>query len=165
MAAPTSPSLAGAAGPPAAPAAPPHTPRRLLLVLTWCALGLALLATAGAAWMVFFQAPHADAVTRAPAHVFRVGTLVVNVAATNGRRYLRTTVEVAAASARESRRLEEYRTPLVDAALGVLGATPLDDLLDHTKRDALKTELRRRLNATVGGEPIAQVFFTEFVIQ
>lgn len=163
MPAPTSPTVAAA--PPQA-VTPPPASRRLLLALTCSALGLAVVATVAAAWILFVpRSPVAEAVNPAPAHVMRVGTLVVNVAGTNGRRYLRTTLELGTASARDGRRLEDHRTPLMDAALGVLSATPLEDLLDHDRRAALKHQMRARLNATVGGEPIEHVYFTEFVIQ
>jgi len=161
---PTSPMAAGGAPSAAAPPAPAGS-RRLLLVVMFCALGIAVAASSVAVWLFFAPGGRAEAVSRGPAYVFRVGTIVVNVAETNGRRYVRTTVELAAPSSKEMRRLEEHRTPLVDAALGVLGATPLDSLLDHGKREALKTQMRDRLNEAVGGQPVNQVFFTEFVIQ
>jgi flagellar FliL protein len=142
-------------------------------MLAWAAIVLAVLASAGATWMLFFRGQHAEATVekkekekeKAAPHVFRVGTIVVNVAETNGRRYLRTTVELAVSGAKEAKRLEERQTPIVDAAIATLGAMPLDRLLDHAHREDVKAELRQRLNAVVGGEPVAQVFFTEFVIQ
>lgn len=139
--------------------------RRALIILTACALGVALLASGTAVWLMVFPGPRAEAVSKAPAYVFRAGTLVVNINETSGRRYLRTTLELATVSAKEGRRLEEQRTPLLDAAIGVLSARPLDELLDPSKRESLKGQLRARLNSAVGGEPITQVFFTEFVIQ
>ncbi len=164
MPSPTSPIAAGIApAPPVTPA--PAGRRRLLLVVMFCALGVAAASSTVALWLFFAPGGRAEAVSRGPAYVFRVGTIVVNVAETNGRRYLRTTVELAAPSSKEMRRLEEHRTPLVDAAIGVLGATPLESLLDHAKRETLKTEMRGRLNEAVGGQPVNQVFFTEFVIQ
>jgi flagellar basal body-associated protein FliL len=164
MAAPTSPGPS--AGEPA-PAAAAAKPRRLLLILACAAIGVAVLAGGTAAWMLFFRGKPAEAKVeeKKPPHVFRVGTIVVNVAETNGRRYLRTTVELAVADAKEMKRLEERKTPMVDAAIAALGAMPLEKLLDHTHRDDLKTELRQRVNAVVGGEPVQDVFFTEFVIQ
>ncbi|MBI4245880.1 MAG: flagellar basal body-associated FliL family protein [Candidatus Rokubacteria bacterium] len=159
MAAPISP-------PPAAPppAAPPR-PRRLLLILTWGALAVALLISGAATWLLLFNGPRAEAVARGPAHVFRAGTLVVNVSGSEGRRYLRVTVELGAGSPKDFKRLDEQRAAILDAAIGVLGATSLETLLDHDQRDPLKTALRTKLNQTLGGQPVTQVFFTEFVIQ
>jgi flagellar basal body-associated protein FliL len=163
MPSPTNP--VAAAGAPTPAATPPAGRRRILLVVMFCALGVAIAASSVAVWLFFSPNARAEAVSRGPAYVFRVGTIVVNVAETNGRRYLRTTVELAAPSSREMRRLEEHRTPLVDTAIQVLGATGLESLLDHGQRETLKTQMRDRLNQAVGGQPVSQVFFTEFVIQ
>ena len=162
MPAPVSPT------PPAATPAPAPAPigrRRLLLVVMVCALSVAAASTGVALWLLLGPGAHAEAVSRGPAYVHRVGTIVVNVADTNGRRYLRTTVELAAASSKDMKRLEEHRTPIVDATIGVLSATSLDKLLDHAQREALKGQLRDRLNGSIGSQPVTQVFFTEFVIQ
>jgi flagellar basal body-associated protein FliL len=158
MAAPVNPSAVSA------PSAPRES-RRLLMILTATALGVAVLTTGVAIWLTVFQKGKAEAVSKTPAHVFRAGTLVVNITETNGRRYLRTTLELGTASAKDGRRLEEQRTPLLDAAIGVLSARRLEELLDPAKREVLKAELKRHLNAAVDGASITQVFFTEFVIQ
>jgi flagellar basal body-associated protein FliL len=164
MAAPINPIGAGVASTP--PVNPAPTGRRgILLLVMFCALGVVVAASSVAVWLFLAPSGRAEAVSRGPAYVFRVGTIVVNVAETNGRRYLRTTVELAAPSSKDMRRLEEHRTPLVDAAIGVLGATPLESLLDHSKRETLKAQMRDRLNEAVGGSAVNQVFFTEFVIQ
>jgi len=163
MPSPTS-SMVAAGAPTPAPT-PPAGRRRLLLVVMFCALGVAIAASSIAVWLFFSPNARAEAVSRGPAYVFRVGTIVVNVAETNGRRYLRATVELAAPSSKEMRRLDEHRTPLVDTAIQVLGATALDSLLDHGQRETLKTQMRDRLNQAVGGQAVSQVFFTEFVIQ
>lgn len=168
MAAATSPAPAAApaAPAPAATAPPPRSTRRTLFVLTWCALAVALLASAGAAWLLLFRDRRAEPVAeRQPLHVFRAGTIVVNVAETNGRRYLRTTLELGAAAPKAARRLEEQRAPIIDSAIDVLSSTPLEELLDPARRDALREHLRTRINEVVGGDPISQVFFTEFVVQ
>jgi flagellar basal body-associated protein FliL len=158
MAAPASPSVV-------TPAPAPGEPRRLLVILTAVALSVAVLTTGVAVWLVVFQKPRVEAVSKNPAHLFRAGTLVVNITETNGRRYLRATLELGTASAKEGRRLEEQRTPLLDAAIGVLSARRLEELLDPSRREVLRTELKQKLNGAVDGAPITGVFFTEFVIQ
>src|SRR2546425_1159950 len=105
MPSPTSPMAAAVAPAPAA-LPPPAGRRRILLVVMFCALGVAIGASSVAVWLFFAPSGRAEAVSRGPAYVFRVGTIVVNVAETNGRRYLRTTVELAAPSSKEMRRGE-----------------------------------------------------------
>ncbi len=160
MAAPTS---AAAPAPPAA--APAARSRRLLLLLIGVALAVAVAASGAAVWLLLSRGKHPPAPPERELHVIRVGTLIVNVAETNGRRYLRTTLELGAVSAKAVKALEERRTPILDTAITVLGATPLEQLLDHERRETLKTTLRDRLNQTLEGQPVAEVFFTEFVIQ
>ncbi len=161
MAAPTNPTPAPAAP---APSAIPK-PRRLLLLLTWAVLATAVVASGAAAWLLLFQGPRAEAVARGPSHVLKAGTVVVNIPNTDGRRYLRATIELGAASAKDLKRLDEQRAPVIDAAIGVLSGTELAGLLDPARREELKSALRAKLNATVGGQPVTQVFFTEFVVQ
>lgn len=150
-----------------APAAAPSPPRRprLLLVLVWGALAVALGAGGAAAWLLLGRGERAEATGRRPTPVFRAGTVIVNIAETEGRRYLRATIELGAATPEDLRRLEAHRTPILDGAIGVLGATSLPALLDPAGREHLKDRLRARINATVGGEVVSQVFFTEFVVQ
>jgi flagellar basal body-associated protein FliL len=105
-----------------------------------------------------------DPAAKPPEHVVKVGTIVVNVAGTDGRRYLRTTVELGA-KAKDAKHLEELRAPLLDAAIGVLGGKPLAELLDPEERDGLREELLERLNQVTGGHGISHVFLTEFVVQ
>jgi flagellar basal body-associated protein FliL len=105
-----------------------------------------------------------DPAAKPPEHVVKVGTIVVNVAGTDGRRYLRTTLELGA-KAKESKHLEELRAPLLDAAIGILGGKPLPELLDPEERDGLREELLERLNEVTGGHGISHVFLTEFVVQ
>jgi flagellar basal body-associated protein FliL len=158
--------MPSAASPTPAPPAPSaRKPRRVLLILTWCALGVALIASGAATWLLFFNGPRAEAVATVPMHVVRAGTIVVNVPNTDGRRYLRATLELAATTPKDLKRLNAERVRVVDAAIGVLSSTDLATLLDHTRREELKNALKAKLNETLGGRPVAQVFFTEFVIQ
>ena len=155
---------------PAEATAPAPAPRRRLPrpVLTAAALLLVLGGGGGAAWHFFLRAHHPaeakEPAEKAPAHILKLGTMVVNVQGTEGRRYLRATVELGT-GAKEVKRLEELRAPLVDTAIGVLGAKALPVLLQPGERGALRDELRTRLNEAIGGTGVSHVYLTEFVIQ
>lgn len=149
----------------AAPAAPAK--RSKLLVIVAAAVVL-LGGGGGAAWFLLHRSPpKAEAKEdphRLPEHVLKIGTLVVNIAGTEGRRYLRTTVELGT-KPKDAKHLEELRAPLLDSAIGVLGGKDLAELLDPGKREGLRTELREHLNKVTGGHGVSHVFLTEFVIQ
>jgi flagellar FliL protein len=156
---------------PAAGADPPKkkSKRGLLLVI----VGLvAVLAGGGGAGWFFFLRPKGPApakqeeVHKAPEHILKAGTLVVNIAGTEGRRYLRTTLEVGTAP-KQAKHVEELRPLLLDAANTILGTKDLGELLEPEQREHLKEELRERLNEAIGGPKpvITHVLLSEFVIQ
>jgi flagellar FliL protein len=148
------------------PPAPARGRARLLLALAGAVV--LLLGGGGAGWYFFLRgeakAVAKEAPTPAPQSVFKLGTVVVNVAGTQGRRYLRTTLELGA-GAKDAKHLEEIRPALLDAAITVLSARPMDNLLRPEERDGLRGELRTRLSQAPGSRPVTHVFLTEFVVQ
>lgn len=148
------------------PAPAPKPGRSKLLVLGGVVGLVVLLLGAGGAWLVFARG-HRDGGDKAPekpAHIWKAGTIVVNVAGTEGRRYLRATVELGV-DAKEVKQLEQRRAPLLDAAIEVLASKRLEQLLETNEREKLKDELKRQLNSAAGSTRISQVFLTEFVVQ
>jgi len=122
----------------------------------------------GAAWFfVLRPSPKAEAkaaeAPKPPEHVVKVGTIVVNVAGSEGRRYLRATIEVGA-TAKAAAHIEHGKAPLVDAAISVLAGKDLATLLDVDERGALRDELKEHLNHAAHGG-VTHVFLTEFVVQ
>lgn len=148
--------------------APPRRRRGLLFGIVGALLVL-LLGGGGAAYYLLVlgkaRTPKAEAAApRGPEHMFKVGTIVVNVARTDGRRYLRTTVELGATE-KAAKHLEKFRALAVDTAIGVLAAKPLEVLLDPGQRDALRDELRGQLNHALGDHAITHLYLTEFLVQ
>ena len=164
MPSPTSPMAAGGAPSAAAPPAPAGS-RRLLLVVMFCALGIAVAASSVAVWLFFAPGGRAEAVSRGPAYVLRVGTIVVNVAETNGRRYVRTTVELAKHEsanaqptppgaahdvlAEATRQLTQVTTRLREEIAALVTQASQQDEADEAvlgsrRGDALPAELARR---------------------
>ncbi len=121
---------------------------------------------AGGAWFLLTRLGRSGekAEAKAAAHVWKAGTIVVNVAGTEGRRYLRATVELGV-DAKETKRLEESRAPILDAAIEVLASKRLEQIFEVNDREKLKDELKRHLNDALGAPRISQVFLTEFVVQ
>jgi flagellar FliL protein len=146
--------------------------RRSPVPLIVAALVVVLAGAGGAGWFFFVHkatvkaAPteaHAEVETP-PAHVIRAGTVVVNIAGTEGKRYLRTTLELGAGP-KDAKHLEEFKAPLLDAALDVLGTKPLATLLEPGDRQHLREELKKRFNAALGHPAVTRVYLTEFIIQ
>lgn len=163
---------AHAEAPAAAAEAAPKKKGKMGLLLIIVGLVVVLAGGGGAGWF-FFLRPHGpveakkEETHKPPEHIIKAGTLVVNIAGTEGRRYLRTTLEVGAGP-KDAKHLEELRPLMLDAANGVLGTKPLDELLEPDGREDLKEELKHRLNEAVGHgkkDVITHVMLTEFVIQ
>ena len=155
------PAPAEAAGAPA----PRKGKSRLILI---AAVLLVVLAGGAGAWFFLHRGHHpAEAKEpegKPPEHIVKLGTVVVNVAGTEGRRYLRATVELGAGG-KDVKKIEELRAPLVDTAIHVLGAKELAGLLNPEERGELRDELKTRLNEAIGGKGVSHVYLTEFVIQ
>jgi flagellar FliL protein len=161
----------------AAPAAEGEAPapsggKKKLLVIVAAAVVL-LGGGGGAAWWFFLRSPVPKAEAKEdphkpPEHVVKLGTIVVNVAGTEGRRYLRTTVEIGTKGKMGGGHGadDSVRARLVDAAISVLGGQELSTLLDPDERDEIREELKESLNKALGhGESITHVFLTEFIVQ
>lgn len=156
--------------PEAAEAAAPKKKSPLMLIVA--ALVVVLAGGGGAGWFFFVHKagaktkPAEEHVEEAkpPAHVLKAGTVVVNIAGTEGKRYLRTTVEVGAA-AKDAKHLEEMKAPIMDAALAVLGQQELETLLEPGDRHELRETLLKRFNAALGHPMVTHVYLTEFIVQ
>ncbi|MBI4610314.1 MAG: flagellar basal body-associated FliL family protein [Candidatus Rokubacteria bacterium] len=141
---------------------PARNPRgRLLMAGAAVLLALATGWATGWWWSAYSPKAHGQAAYR----TWRLGSLVVNVARTDGRRYLKTTIEFAMAPGQSEKLLEELRPRLTDTSLGVLANASLTELLDAEQRDSLKERLRDRLNAELKGPVLVRAFFTEFIVQ
>jgi flagellar FliL protein len=96
--------------------------------------------------------------------------ILVNVAETQGRRYFKTSITLEmAGEAKESKHGgggDELPMPVLRGAiLDVLSAKTLDQLIQPTARDSLRTEILESLNAEVGEGTFRDLFFTEFLVQ
>lgn len=133
-----------------------------LPVLVGAALVLVLGVGGATAW---WWTHSAKAEEQAAYRTWRLGSLVVNIANTDGRRYLKTTLEFSVAPGKSKKFLEELRSHLTDVSLSVLATAPLAELLNAEQRDTLKRRLLERLNAELKGPVLTHVLFTEFIVQ
>lgn len=157
----------------AAPAVAPAGRGRLLPMIL---LGVACLGLgAGGAWLAAQRIGSAAAAAAddgaeaggAPLaeRVLNLDPFVVNVAGESFQRFLKTRVEIEAASPHDREALAERTAQLRDAVIVVLSSKRLEDLDGFEGRAMLKNQLHERLADIAGPERIRSVLITEFVIQ
>lgn len=137
------------------------------LVMTASIVGMAILALVLVLFVLkplLLPGDHAGP-KAGPSRTFSLGTVVVNVAETEGRRYLKATVELGINGALP-KELEARKTQLVDLMISVLSSKSLASVTSTEGREQIKEEILSRINAELGnGAKIQRVFFTEFVVQ
>jgi len=107
---------------------------------------------------------------------------VVNLADQGGRRYLKVALSIEFKSGAEdyrkasaedrkakSEELEKELAPqaamMDDAVIGLLSARTAAEISTPEGKANLKNDIREKLNKTLGGDHVVNVFFTQFVIQ
>jgi flagellar FliL protein len=98
--------------------------------------------------------------------VIALESVVVNIAQTEGRRYLKATVHVEVPEEEKIVKEVETRKPLVlDTLVATFSKKSLADVTAPEALDRLRAEVLERLTTTLGPERVRRVFITEFVVQ
>ncbi|HLC42531.1 MAG TPA: flagellar basal body-associated FliL family protein [Methylomirabilota bacterium] len=100
-----------------------------------------------------------------PTPSYSLGAMVVNVAETDGRRFLKAAIEVEPNGPKGLKEIEARRSQLVDLSIALLSSKSLADVATVEGRERIKKELVERMNAELGGEKISRIYFVEFVVQ
>ncbi len=95
---------------------------------------------------------------------------IVNVAGTDGTRYLKAALSVECADKRASSEILQAKYMVRDAIIEALSAQTLRDLTDVARRDAIRQQIADAIDRVLsGGDPgptrVKGVYFVEFVIQ
>jgi flagellar protein FliL len=163
-----------AATEPAAPAAPSAIKKALAYLPT---VGiLAALAAGAFAVALFVVRPMfppvaaGDVKAKPTAHKFgrvvALDSVVVNVAQTEGRRYLKATVHIEVPEEEKIVKEVESRKPqLLDLIVATLTKKTLSEVTAPEALDRLRGEVLERVSQALGPERVRQVFITEFVVQ
>jgi flagellar protein FliL len=105
----------------------------------------------------------------APAKFGRVVALepvVVNLAQTEGRRYLKASVHLEVPEEEKTAKEVEARKPqLLDLLVTTLAKKSLAEVTAPEALDTLRGELLERMGQALGKEKVRRVFITEFVVQ
>jgi len=79
--------------------------------------------------------------------------------------YLKTTIALGLKKGLTEEQAKEHIPAMRDAILSVLQTKTLKDLSDPKEREALKDDVKSRVNKEVPEEPVVKVYFTAFATQ
>lgn len=96
-------------------------------------------------------------------HDFR--GIIVNVAGTMGTRFLKISFKVASDRSDLDTRVENQRAAVLDAVLSTLSTRTLTELEGTGVRNAIRQALIENINDVVGTGVVADLYFTEFIVQ
>lgn len=90
---------------------------------------------------------------------------IVNLADPLGRRFLRMTLDVEVVSSEAAENVRDSASRIRDAIIMLLSSKSYGDLASMENKIILKSEIVDRLGQILGKGRVANVYFTEFVIQ
>jgi flagellar protein FliL len=93
------------------------------------------------------------------------GKIIVNVAGTQGTRYLLANLTLVGSSPALKTKVEANEAELRDAAAGALSVKTISDLEKPGARNLIRTELISIFNNTLGEGTVKDLYLTEFAIQ
>ncbi len=144
-------------------------------------IGVALVLLAGggfAGWKFFlaekFSAQDGEAIQEraetaesspAVGIIYEMKPFIVNLIGQQGKRYLKTKLELDVDSEALEQELAERGSQLRDAILLLLASKSFDDISTPGGKIQLRSELIARINQTLKGGAIRTLYFTEFVVQ
>ena len=96
---------------------------------------------------------------------YQVSKVIVNVAGSQGSRYLMTSFTLVGSQADFKDVLDENKDQLLDLANTSLASKSISDLEKPGARNQIRAELISIFNNALGGSYVQEIFFTEFAIQ
>jgi len=93
-------------------------------------------------------------------------SVVVNVAQTEGRRYLKATIQLEVADDEKvAKEVEARKVQIIDLLVATLAKKSLTDVTTPDALDRLRGELYERISQEFDKEKVRRIFITEFVVQ
>jgi flagellar protein FliL len=90
---------------------------------------------------------------------------IVNIADTNGERYLKLVVQLEVSDTGAIAELEQLKPRLRDSILDLLTPKTYKDLIDLSGKQRLREDIAGRINNNLNKGKVTKVYFTDFVIQ
>jgi len=112
--------------------------------------------------------PSDEAMQAAEPVILDLGNVIVNVAKTAGRRYLKVdiSIELRSQEVQDTLQSKIMNVRLKDLVNNILSAKTIDELDSGDERDELRRQIRDEANLSLDlNNGILRVYFTEFVVQ
>lgn len=90
---------------------------------------------------------------------------VVNIAETNGERYLKIVIQLEVSDLEVGPELEQLKPRIRDSILDLLTPKTYKDLMDLAGKQRLREDIAGRINNILQRGKVTKVYFTDFVIQ
>jgi flagellar FliL protein len=97
--------------------------------------------------------------------MYKMETLIVNLADQGGKRYLRVTMELELSSSEVVAEIEKRMPQLRDAILMILPTRQYADISTTQGKISLRDEILAKMNSYLKKGSILTIYFTEFVVQ
>jgi flagellar FliL protein len=91
--------------------------------------------------------------------------VIVNLAETNGERYLKVMFSIEMEEMDVVEELEAKKPQIMDMLINILSAKTLDSIATTSGRNMLRQEIIDKINALLENGRISNIYFTEFVVQ
>ncbi len=101
----------------------------------------------------------------APGALFPLETFIVNLADEERSRYLRVTMDLELVAPTDAEKLNQRLSQIRDGILMILPSKRFDDIASIDGKTALRDEIINNLNGLFPSKVVANIFFTEFVVQ
>ncbi len=97
--------------------------------------------------------------------LYSLDTMIVNLGDSGGKRYLRVTMDLELANEKLVAEVEKRLPQIKDTVLTILPNKNVEDITPAGGKLALRDELIKALNGSLGEGAVSNIYFTEFVIQ
>jgi flagellar FliL protein len=97
--------------------------------------------------------------------IWPMDAFVINIAETNGERYLKIVMQLEVSNPDAVKELENLKPRLRDSILDLLTPKTYKDLMDLAGKQRLREDIAGRINNILQNGKVTKVYFTDFVIQ
>jgi flagellar FliL protein len=97
--------------------------------------------------------------------IWPLDPFVVNIAETNGERYLKIVIQLEISDPRVADELGQLKPRIRDSILDLLTPKTYKDLMDLVGKQRLREDIAGRINNLLHQGKVTRVYFTEFVVQ
>jgi flagellar FliL protein len=97
--------------------------------------------------------------------IWPMEAFVINIAETNGERYLKLVMQLEVSDPDVVKELDQLKPRLRDSILDLLTSKTYKDLMDLAGKQRLREEIAGRINNILQRGKVTKVYFTDFVVQ